>query len=121
MAGLWRNVPGRRYRRWTTDDGDLVDGAIEEWTEIGPDGVVLREIAFDESGKVVHLMPSDKYHHGTYGVFDLAPVEMAGIADSVDAVVFDRRWQKASGAAALLPPPPGAASRFVKWLAAKLR
>jgi hypothetical protein len=118
VAGLWRGVADRRYRRWTREDGELQQGAIEEWIEIGPDGIVLREIAFDEAGKVVHLMPSDKYPDGTYGHFDLAPVHMTG-PDSVDPQEFEQRWQEAEQLAANLPNPPGNLSRFVRWLTSR--
>jgi hypothetical protein len=114
-AELWRNVTGRRYRRWTEADGELLDDAVEEWTEIGPDGRVLREIAFDGSGRVVHLMPSDRYRDGTYGHFDLSPADISG-PDTIGADEFERRWEQARRAAELLPRPPSdieaAASRL---------
>ena len=118
-AELWRDVPGRRYRRWTEDDGELLDGAVEEWTEIGPDGRVLREIAFDGSGQVVHLMPSDRYRYGTYGHFDLSPVDISG-PDTIGADEFERRWEQARRAAEQLPRPPSDIEVFARKLAARL-
>lgn len=111
----------RRYVRWTEEDiSGFEDGVIEEWTEVGPDGVVNREIAFDALGNVVHLFPSDKYRHGDYGHFDLAPVEPAG-PDSVNPQEFDRRWEQARRAAEDLPRPPSDIDRFFHWVASKFR
>ena len=88
-----------RYVRWTEETASgMEDGAVEEWTEVGPDGVVNREIAFDALGNVVHLFPSDKYRRGDYGHFDLAPVRPTG-PDSVDPQEFARRWEQARLAA----------------------
>ena len=120
-AEHWRDVAGRHYRRWTEEDsaglGTYEGAPVEEWTEIGPDGRVLREIAFDASGRVVHLMPSNKYRDGTYGHFDVARVDISG-PDTIDAEEFERRWEGARAATELLPRPPSdieaAASRLAR-------
>jgi hypothetical protein len=108
----------RRYVRFTGQDFDMRDNAVEEWVEVAPDGVVQREIGFDVSGAVVHLFPSKKYRQGNYGHFDLAPVEPAG-HDSVAPAEFDRRWKAADRAAERLPMPPSDIEDFWRGFVAR--
>jgi hypothetical protein len=105
--------------RFRGQDFPMRDNAVEEWVEVAPDGVVQREIGFDVSGAVVHLFPSKKYRHGTYGNFDLAPVEPAG-PDSVAPSEFDRRWKAAAQAAEGLPMPPSDIEDFWRGFVARL-
>lgn len=108
-----------RYVRFTSPDDAMLDDAIEEWVEVAADGVVQREIAFDGSGNVVHLFPSDKYRAGNYGHFDLAPVEPTG-PNSVAPDEFDRRWNEARDMAEGLPPPPSGIEEFWHRFVARL-
>jgi hypothetical protein len=84
---------------------ELQNGAVEEWTEVGPDHRVLREIAFDRAGKVVHLFPSDKYRDGERGHFDLSPVSTDLPSDPLVTEEFDERWEVARKEAESLPAP----------------
>jgi hypothetical protein len=83
-----------RYLKWTEKDGELNGGLVELWTEVGEDGYVTREIGFDVNGQVAHKMPSDRYREGTYGLFDLAPIELQGRKDDISAEQFEKRWQE---------------------------
>lgn len=108
-----------RYVRFTQQDFDVGDSVAEEWVEVALDGVVQREIGFDASGSVVHLFPSEKYRQGTYGHFDLAPVEPTGL-DSVDPGEFDRRWEATRQAAEELPTPPSDIEDFWRRFVGRL-
>ena len=81
-----------RYLRWTSEDGDLGEGLVEEWTEVGDDGVVLREIGFDSNGNIAHKMPSAKFKHGKYGHFDLAPISLAMVWHRRNDANPDQIW-----------------------------
>lgn len=92
------------YLRWTeTEDTEMWPGVVEEWTEVGPDGVTTRELAFDAGGGVVHVFPSDRFPDGKYGRWDLARIGMAGRTSDIDAAEFERRWRDAERNA--VPPP----------------
>jgi hypothetical protein len=73
------------YIRWTEADiTPMWPGISEEWTEVGDDGVVTRELGFDANGKVVHVFPSQRFPHGSYGHWDLAPIETSGRGGDIE-------------------------------------
>ncbi len=84
-----------RYLRWDEEETPgLPFGLVELWTEIDDKGTVRRELGFDAGGHICHRCPSKFYRYGAYGLFDLAPVEIAGTADEVEPTEFERRWRE---------------------------
>lgn len=81
-----------RYLRWTREDGESEPEIFEIWTEVDPSGTVTRELGFDESGRVTHRMPSDRYRRGTYGLFDLALIDLTSHGRDIPADEFESRW-----------------------------
>jgi hypothetical protein len=81
-----------RYKRWTDADGDLEAPIAELWTEIDERGEVTREIGLDRDGHVVHLMPAVGFKHGTYGLFDLAPVDPTPAPSDLAPTQFETVW-----------------------------
>lgn len=91
-----------RYLRWTRDDGETGPEISEVWTEVNNDGVVTREMGFDERMEIVHRMPSGRFPQGTYGLFDLATIDLGLRHRDVPADEFERRWT-----ASLIERPEG--------------
>ena len=101
------------YRRWTEADGDMWPGLVEEWTEIGADGVVTRELGFNADGDISHQFPSDYFPQGSYGIFDLAVIETRGLIDTVEAAEFERKWDQGLRETKGRPRPPDAFDRLI--------
>lgn len=80
-----------RIMRWTTSEivGLATVGVSEIWTEVGADGVVLREIGLDAEGHVVYCAPSEERHRG---FFDETPVVGAANEVGPDRQLFERTW-----------------------------
>jgi hypothetical protein len=81
-----------RYLRW--HDQFNVFGMVELWTEVDDTGTVSRELAFDSEGHIGHRCASSFYRHGTYGLFDMAPVEIAGTQNELDPHEFEETWRQ---------------------------
>lgn len=81
-----------RYLRWTRDDGETGPDITEIWTEVSSDGLVTREIGFNERAEVVHRMPSQRFRQGTYGLFDLATIDLTSRHRDIAASEFEERW-----------------------------
>jgi hypothetical protein len=83
-----------RYLRWTRDDGEADPAIAEVWTEVDVSGSVLRELAFDDLGAVVHRMPSARFREGQYGLFDLALIDLRSHRRDIPAAQFEQRWSQ---------------------------
>lgn len=67
---------------------------VELWTEVDDTGTVRRELGFDSEGHIAHRCPSSFYRHGRYGLFDMAPVEIAGTQNELDPTEFEEAWRQ---------------------------
>ena len=83
-----------RYLRWDEKLDSGVFGMVELWTEVDDTGTVRRELGFDAEGHIAHRCPSRFYRDGTYGLFDMAPIEIAGTLDQIEPSEFERRWHE---------------------------
>jgi hypothetical protein len=63
-----------RFMYWDeeTVEGLSKSGLTRLVAEIDDDGVVTRELAFDDQGRLVHRCPGGRGTEGTYGFFDMA-------------------------------------------------
>lgn len=83
------------FLRWNAIeiDGLRELGLAAVVTEIGPEGIVLREIGLDGAGSVVYRVPDDVSRHDR-ALFDGQVVD-AGNFDECDAIPgdeFERLW-----------------------------
>jgi hypothetical protein len=86
------------YLKYTSeeDKGLRSFGIAEYFIEVGADGFVLREIGFDESGKVVHRFPGQKkfFKYGERGFYDLQPYEVSTLESDLTKEEFEELWEK---------------------------
>ncbi len=83
------------YFRWTSQEIKNLEegtGIFVLLTEVDPDGKVIREVGLDAQGNVVHKCPSTSFRHGTYGLFDLLPVDISGWRDRITEADFQKYW-----------------------------
>jgi hypothetical protein len=85
------------YLRWAESDINKLasDGIQFLFTEVNSEGRVLREIGFDEAGRVAHRCPG-KGKFGTYGLFDLAPIETSNLKSELSSEEFEKLWSQES-------------------------
>ena len=62
--------------------------------EINENGLIEREIGFNINGGIIHAYPSDKYHFGKYGIFDLTPFKYKKLNSDLDLEDFEKIWNK---------------------------
>ncbi|HET8785800.1 MAG TPA: hypothetical protein VFM38_09210, partial [Candidatus Limnocylindrales bacterium] len=74
------------------EDGEADPSIAEVWTEVDEDGFVTRELGFNDRGGIVHRMPSQRFSQGTYGLFDLALIDLSSTRRDIPATEFERRW-----------------------------
>lgn len=85
------------YRKYTEKEIDGLEkntSIFVIFVEIASDGMVLREVGFDNKGNVVHKCPSENYKHGTYGLFDLARVDVESRKNDLTKTEFEELWNK---------------------------
>ena len=85
------------YRKYTNKDIDGLEKDTSIFTifvEVASDGRVLREVGLDNDGKIVHKCPSKQYKYGTYGVFDLARIDVSNQVNDLSKEEFESLWKK---------------------------